>query len=252
VDLTTTVIAILGGFAAGCIKTLAGNGSAITLTILTEVIGLPGNVANGTNRIGIQFQGFASSYSFLNHKKGNIPHAWHLTLTAIIGAIAGVWLAVNITNEQFKAVFKYLLVALLFVTIINPKRWLHADSTNARLSPWLTIPSFLMLGFYGGFIQMGMGVLFLAITVLVMRINIIDANALKTFIITIYTILVILIFNYRGLIDWEVGFIIAIGQMTGGYLTAEFASRYPRADIVAYRLLILVILLAILSTFDVI
>ena len=47
------LIAILGSALAGSINTLAGNGSAITLTILTEPIGLPGNLANGTNRIGI-------------------------------------------------------------------------------------------------------------------------------------------------------------------------------------------------------
>ena len=32
-------IAIFGGFAAGVINTLAGSGSAITLTILTELLG---------------------------------------------------------------------------------------------------------------------------------------------------------------------------------------------------------------------
>ncbi len=35
-------IAIAGGVVAGAINTLAGNGSAITLSILTEVMGLPG------------------------------------------------------------------------------------------------------------------------------------------------------------------------------------------------------------------
>jgi uncharacterized membrane protein YfcA len=45
-------IAIIGSAVAGSINTLAGNGSAITLTILTELLGLPGNMANGTNRVG--------------------------------------------------------------------------------------------------------------------------------------------------------------------------------------------------------
>ena len=49
------IIAVAGAFAAGVINALAGNGSVITLTILTELIGLPGNVANGTNRVGVLF-----------------------------------------------------------------------------------------------------------------------------------------------------------------------------------------------------
>jgi uncharacterized membrane protein YfcA len=58
-------IAVLGGFVAGIINTLAGNGSAITLSILTEVIGLPGNLANGTNRVGVLMQGIAGTLSLI-------------------------------------------------------------------------------------------------------------------------------------------------------------------------------------------
>ena len=52
-DTFQYVIVISGGILAGIINTLAGNGSAITLTILSEMMGLPGNIANATNRIGI-------------------------------------------------------------------------------------------------------------------------------------------------------------------------------------------------------
>ena len=251
-DTTTVLIAIGGGFAAGVINTLAGNGSAITLSILTELIGLPGNVANATNRVGVQFQGFASSAAFIRNGKGFVKGSKYLIWVSIIGALAGVFIAINISNEQFIAVFRYLLVLMLLVTLVNPKRWLIKSSDMANLHPAIGIPAFLLLGFYGGFIQMGMGVFFLVVTVLLMRINIIDSNAMKTYIVTIYTLAVIAIFQYKGLIDWEVGMIIAIGQMAGGYLTGEFSSRYHNAEIWAYRLLIVVIFWAILSTFDII
>lgn len=244
------VVAIAGGFVAGVINTLAGNGSAITLSILTEIIGLPGNVANATNRVGVQMQALASSAAFIRHRKGILPGSGYLIGVAIAGAIAGVILAINVSNEQFIAVFKYLLVIMLLVTLVNPKRWLIANSLAANLHPALAIPSFFILGFYGGFIQMGMGVLFLVITVLIMRINMIDANAMKTYVVAIYTLVVLAVFEWRGLIDWEVGLIIAVGQMTGGYLTGEFASRYKNAEVWAYRILIVVIVWAILSTFD--
>jgi uncharacterized membrane protein YfcA len=111
---------------------------------------------------------------------------------------------------------------------------------------------FLAVGFYGGFIQMGMGVFFLVVTVLIMKINIIDANALKTTIVAIYTIVVVFLFHRNGLIEWKLGLTVAIGQSVGGYLTADIASRYPEADRWAYRLLIIVIIFALLSAFDVI
>jgi uncharacterized protein len=68
--------AIIGGFIAGCVNTLAGNGSVITLGYLTEVMGLPGNVANGTNRIGIIIQGATSLEAFNRNKKIPISLGW--------------------------------------------------------------------------------------------------------------------------------------------------------------------------------
>ena len=57
-------VAIVGSFMAGAINTLSGNGSVITLSILTDMIGLPGNMANGTNRIGVVMQSAGSGYGF--------------------------------------------------------------------------------------------------------------------------------------------------------------------------------------------
>ena len=56
-DLIQYGFLIIVGILAGAINTLAGGGSLLTLPILI-FIGLPPNVANATNRIGIVFQAF--------------------------------------------------------------------------------------------------------------------------------------------------------------------------------------------------
>lgn len=248
-ELYVYVIAILGGLLAGIINTLSGFGSAITLTILSELMGLPGNIANGSNRIGIVAQGISGSFGF--YKNGRLDILKHKTLIifCFIGAMLGVWVAVNVSNEQFRAVFKYLMIAVFLVLLIKPKRWIHPPDSQAKMNLWLAIPLFLALGFYGGFIQMGMGVFFLVVTVLIGKYNIIDANAIKGFIVLLYTIVVLIIFHLKGLVDWKAGSIIAIGQMAGGYWAATFASKFPGADVWAYRLLVTIVLLAILSLF---
>ena len=246
------VLAILGGFLAGVVNTLAGNGSAITLSIFTELFGLPGNIANGTNRVGILFQSWTSSLGFIKNGRVNkVPYTWLYIVTATIGAIAGVFVALTVTNDQFLQVFRYLLLVMLLVILVNPKRWLIKTDVNRLPNLWISIPCFLGLGFYGGFIQMGMGVFFLVVTVLIMKINIIDANALKTIIIALYTIIVVFLFHRNGLIDWQLGLTVALGQSAGGYITADLSSKYPEADKWAYRLLIVVIVIAVLSSFDI-
>ena len=244
------VIAILGGAFAGAINTMAGNGSAITLTILTEVIGLPPNMANGTNRVGVLTQGWAATYAFYQNGKLDIRKSGLIIYCTIIGAVVGVLVAVWVSNDQFKEIFSYLMILMLFVILVKPKRWLRETDQQAQLNPIFSIPLFLILGFYGGFIQMGMGVFFLAALVLGAKYSLIEGNAIKSFVVAAYTILVIAIFQYKGLIDWKVGAILAIGQTAGGYLTAQYASRYKNANVWAHRLLVVVVLLAVIKLFN--
>ncbi|MEM6318367.1 MAG: sulfite exporter TauE/SafE family protein [Bacteroidota bacterium] len=244
-------IAIVGSFFAGVINTLAGSGSAITLTILTELLGLPGNMANGTNRLGVLSAGMAGTFAFYKNGKLDLVKSSRYAIPTIIGAIIGILVAVWVSNDQFKTVFQYLMVLMLFVILIKPKRWLQKTSADDALPLVVTIPIFLLLGFYGGFIQMGMGVFFLAAMVLVAKYNIIDGNAVKISVVTIYTILAVAIFQYRGMIDWYLGGLLAVGQTAGGWLTATYASKYESAGIWAYRLLVVVVIGAILKLFHV-
>ncbi|HRW75600.1 MAG TPA: sulfite exporter TauE/SafE family protein, partial [Saprospiraceae bacterium] len=75
------------------------------------------------------------------------------------------------------------------------------------------------------------------------------ANAIKGLVIAIFTLALIVVFQYTGRIDWRVGLVIASGQALGGFLTARYASRYAQARIWAYRLLIIVVLASILKIF---
>lgn len=243
------IIALLGAFVAGVINTLAGNGSAITLTILTELLGLPANVANGTNRVGVFTQSLAGSWAFYRNDRLNLKQSGLYIVLTTIGALVGIWIALTISNEVFKEVFRYLLIVMLVVILVKPKRWLRENTDARKLPLWISIPVFLALGFYGGFIQMGMGVFFLAAMVLVARYNLIDSNAVKVAVVALYTFAAVGLFAWKGLIDWEIGGLMAIGQTAGGYLTARFAATDPRAGKWAYRILVVVVIGAILKMF---
>ncbi|MEL6922883.1 MAG: sulfite exporter TauE/SafE family protein [Bacteroidota bacterium] len=249
-EISYIIIAVLGGLFAGVLNTLAGNGSAITLTILTELLGLPGNVANGTNRVGVLAQGLAGTWGFYRNGKLQLERSWVYIIPTVLGAIGGVFMAIWVSNEQFKVVFKFLIVFMLVVILVKPKRWLIKTDLSRRPKLWIVVPFFLGLGFYGGFIQMGMGVFFLASMVLGARISIMESNAVKSFVVALYTIFVVAIFQWKGLIDWKYGLILASGQMIGGWATAHYASRYPQADLWAYRLLVVVIIAAIIKVFN--
>jgi uncharacterized membrane protein YfcA len=244
------IIAFIGAILAGSINTLAGNGSAITLSILTELLGLPGNFANGTNRIGVLFNGFGGTLGFYRNGRIDFKKGWHVIIPTTIGAVVGVIVAVQISHEQFRLIFRYLMIVMLIVLLVKPKRWLLKSQGKSLMSPLLSMTVFLALGFYGGFIQMGMGIFFLAALVLASRIPIIDANALKVVVVTLYTFLVVAIFQWKGLIHWPIGLLMGAGQFVGGYATSHYASNYKGADLWAYRFLVVIVVLSIFSLFD--
>ncbi len=241
------LIAIGGGFLAGVINTLAGNGSAITLPILMFVLGLPPNVANGTNRIGVLTQGIIGSTTFYRHKMFHPKEHPIIIIPVFLGAMIGMWLAIHVSPAAFKQVFGYLLIIMFFVVLAHPRRWLHP--TKKPVSPWVQVLIMIGLGVYGGFIQMGMGIFFLATTVLLSGIHIIRANALKVFVVTTYTLVLLIVFHMKGMVDWRIGSLLAIGQGAGGWITARWASKYPHADVWAYRLLLLTMVWAVVRIF---
>ncbi len=252
--ITNYLIALVGSFLAGGINTLAGNGSAITLTILMEVLGLPADVANATNRVGIVTQSAAGTWAFQRAGRLKLPadrrrEMWTIVVIASLGAVVGIYLSLVVDNATYRTIFRYLLFVMLLVVLVDPKRWIAADGGGEPLSRWILVPAFFAMGIYGGFIQMGMGIFFLALMVLVAKYEIIQANVVKGIVVPIYTLIAVLVFAWRGLIDWEIGMLMAVGQTIGGYLTARYAANDPRAGVWAYRLLVVVIVGAIANAF---
>jgi uncharacterized membrane protein YfcA len=244
-------LSVIGGFVAGIMNALAGFGSAVTLGIMIEFIGLPANVANGTNRINMLGQTSLSTLAYFRKGKLDLKKCYPIIIATFIGAMFGVYLAVIISNEAFKAFYKYLLLLMFLVILINPKRWIRETDDDFHLSKWIAIPLFLVLGVLGGFIQMGFGLFALFILVLLSRYNLIEANAIKVAIIAIYTLVILVIFHIQGLVDWKIGLLFAVGQGAGGYLAAHMASVYKKADVWVYRLLIVIVALILIRSFDV-
>lgn len=242
------ILLLLGGAVAGVINTLAGNGSTITLFLLMT-FGLPANVANGTNRIGILFQSIIATRAFAKSDRFQplIKKSWWIIALAVPGGIAGAMFASTIDKEAMKSIIGGLMVLMFFIILINPKRWLRETDNTKNRKTLLNFALFIAIGFYAGFIQMGMGLFFLAIMVLGAKYSLLDANILKIVITLLVTIPALIIYLYQGQVMWEYGLVLAVGQSTGAWLAANFAVNHPKANVWIHRLLIVMVLVAIIK-----
>ena len=245
------IIAFGGALIAGAINALAGNGSVITLTILTELLGLPGNMANGTNRVGVLLNSAGAMTGFHSNLKVNYLTHLRYIVPVVMGAIGGIYVATIVTHEQFISVFRFLMIVMLIVILVRPERWLIGVPEESILPRWMEYPLMLALGFYGGFIQMGMGVFYLAVLVLIARLPMIEANTIKALSVGIFTTLAVLIFALSGQIIWVFGIIMGVAQFLGGWMSAHYASKVSWANQLAYYVLVVAVMLSLLKLFNI-
>lgn len=217
------ILALIGtGLAAGFINTTAGGGSMLTLPLLM-FMGLPANVANGTNRIAIFFQNIIAVNTFRQKKVLNVKTDYKLAIPAIVGSIIGALFAVEIDPVLLKKIIAGLMVVMFFIVVFKPEVWVKekADSSVAKPTIFQYV-IFFFIGLYGGFIQMGVGFFLLAGLVLGCGQNLVKANALKVFIVLIYTLFSLGIFFWHKQVDITAGLILAAGNMGGAWLGVHF------------------------------
>jgi len=243
------LLALLAGITAGIINTLAGSGSLITLPMLI-FLGLPANVANATNRVGVILQNIVGITTFQRGGKLHVAGAKWLASPAVVGALVGAWIARSLDAEAMNKVIGAVMVIMLGVVLFNPERWLRARSEVKPGRPGVGILAlFFALGVYGGFIQAGVGVFLLAAMVLGLGYTLVEANGIKLVIVLALTLVALAVFATGGQVRWELGGLMALGQSAGAWLAARFAIRNKNANLWVRRLLIAVIVASILKLF---
>lgn len=227
---------IVLGAAAGFINTFAGGGSMLTVPFLI-FLGLPANVANATNRVAILLQNVVSTRKFRQQKILDLRTDSKLLLPTALGSIAGALLAVDIHEEVLQKIIAGLLVVMFFMVLLDSDAWVKSNTEKAKAkNPFIRFLIFFAIGFYGGFIQIGVGFILLAGLVLGCGFDLLKANAIKLFIILFYTVIALGIFIYYDLVDWKTGLLLACGNMAGAWLGARLSLKWG-AKFIRYILL---------------
>jgi uncharacterized membrane protein YfcA len=210
------------GILAGIINVNAGGGSSITLPALI-FLGLEGAVANGTNRIGILIQNIFAVASFRKRQFHEFPSSLTLACFTLPGAVAGALLSVRLDDEWFRRILAVIMVGIVLSMLLPRLKPGSSRKSPAPSRSWLIYPAMVAIGFYGGFIQVGVGFLLMASLYHLLRISLVRVNMHKVFIVAIYTLPALLIFALSGKVDWFSGLILGAGTATGAWWGAHFA-----------------------------
>lgn len=216
--LEMIILLIVSGIVVGFINTLAGGGAIMSMTVFMA-LGLPIGVANGTNRIAVVLQNLTSSAVFIKKRLLDIKSGLKLSVPAIIGNIAGSMVATQINETVFKICMGVVLFAILAYMLFAKT---HIHGGHGLKIKWWHYLWFLLIGFYGGYVYIGLGYLILAITLTTMHLDIITANVIKGFVIFVATPFSLIVFMLHGQVDYGVGLLHALGNIIGTYVASHY------------------------------
>ena len=219
-ELIDALLVAGAGVVAGVVNAMAGGGSLLTVALLNVFVGLPGLVANGTNRIGVLVQNASSVAAYRKGGISGLRRALPLLVPVTAGSLIGSLVVSSFTDDAFEKIFGVLMIPLVFLS-------LRAPATTGRQISWhpaLTTTVFFGVGLYGGAFQAGVGLL-IVVALARSGLDLVNANAVKVVVILVLTAIAVPVFIIRGQVDWGFAVVLSGGFALGGWLGARIAVR---------------------------
>jgi uncharacterized membrane protein YfcA len=188
---------------------------------LLVLLGLPGTLANGTNRIGILAQTAVSAWRFRAEGVPGGADALPLLLPVLLGSTAGAFAISRVADATFERLFGVVMLALLVPMLRARAPETRPRRAQSRLGRFLL---FFGIGSYGGAFQAGVGIpLLYALSW--SGHDLVRANSIKAVVTLALTAAAVPVFVLRGQVAWAPAAALAVGFVAGGELGTRLAVR---------------------------
>jgi len=214
------LLLVIGGLFAGAINTVAGGGSMLTVPLLV-LAGVPGNAANGSNRVGILTSNIAAVATFRRLGVDGLRHASRVVVPVVLGGFIGSFAVGRVLDDAaFERVFGLLMIPLVILSVRRPSN----ASGDRAWSTTKVVIVFLLIGIYGGAFQAGVGLVLLA-ALTRSGFDLVMSNSIKVIVNTAVTVVALPVFILSGDIAWAPALVLAAGFVVGGWLGAQASFR---------------------------
>jgi uncharacterized membrane protein YfcA len=209
-------VGVVGGF----LNVMAGGGSLIMVPVMI-FLGIPGPVTNGTNRIALLAQNAVAILTFMRKGFSDFRLSLSLAACALPGAVLGAIYGTRLEGVWFNRVVALIMIGVMLWTWLGPKESAidHRPPTRNRLIVGHLM--MILIGMYGGFIQIGVGFIIMPVLHRVIGMDMVRVNMHKVFVVGVYMIATLAIYASRVEILWMVGVALAVGTSLGAWIGAR-------------------------------
>jgi uncharacterized membrane protein YfcA len=247
------------GLVAGVVNTVAGAGSLLSLRALM-LLGLPADVANGTNRVAVLVQSTTAARGLDPGRTIDSTSILRAVVPSSAGALAGAIGASVLPERVLRWVLIVVLLGVAVTSAIPTKKPAPRPSSTGDGRATSTEPSddgplvltprvalwLFVAGAYGGFLQAGVGLVLLFALGRIAGLGLVRANALKAIAVACFTLVALAVFVLRGQVAWGPAVVMSVGAFAGAKLGVAYALRWSSqlkvvvvvADVVACVVLV--------------
>lgn len=216
------------GIVAAFVNMMAGGGSIVVLGVMIY-FGIDPQVANATNRIGVLAGTTSGALAYKSENVLELKKSIFYSLWTIPGAILGAIFSVSISAQ----LFQYLLIGVMIFVVVNlfiPSKKDIAGGDSHKDS-FLIYPALVLAGFYGGFIQVGVGIVLMSVFRLFSGMSLVKVNMHKVFIVLFFVLPTLVVFFLSGKIEPFYALTIGAGNLVGAWFSVKIAVK--KGNIVA-------------------
>jgi uncharacterized membrane protein YfcA len=218
-DYFTLLLLVAAAFLAGLIDAIAGGGGLITVPALMA-IGLPPQVALGTNKLQASFGSASATLHFLRSGTVKLADCVAGICWTAAGAAAGVLAIQRLDPSLLRQIVPWMLMAIAVFTLLSPR--LGSEDIHSRLSPKLFYPLCgVAIGFYDGFFGPGTGSFWAMGFVLLLGYSLVRATAHTKVMNFTSNIVSLGIFLYAGQVEMTAGLLMGVAQFLGARIGAR-------------------------------
>ena len=210
-------------FFAGLVDSIAGGGGLITVPVMLG-LGLPPQVALGTNKLQASFGSFTAAYYYTRHSVVDLKKARTGIFFTLIGSAFGTLLVQLADPDMLRRAIPFILAVILLYIIFKPA--VGDQDAVPRLSPLPFFIGFgLALGFYDGFLGPGVGTFWTIALVVLLGQSLLTATGCTKVMNFTSNITSLAVFMIGGNIIYSLGLVMAAGQTLGARAGSKLVIR---------------------------
>lgn len=225
IDLTSELVALLFcvGLISGMVDAIAGGGGLIALPALL-FIGLPPQMALGTNKLQGTFGALSASYNFIRKRQVELKQCRTGVVFTLIGAGAGALLVQVLDASIIEPLIPALLFLVFLYTLFSRRLGYVDRAARMQETPFFILFGF-GLGFYDGFFGPGTGSFWAFALMVLLGFNMIKATGVTKIMNFVSNIVALAMFIGGGNVVYSIGLTMAAGQLIGGRIGSSLAIR---------------------------